>query len=870
MTAVGFEAYWPLLFLLLLPVLGFAGARSRTNSSPRHIAVLTLLRGCALVALVLALMRPVWQAGGVDVSVVYALDVSRSVAGGFVQSALEFMRKANAQGHPAGARYVVFADRPRLVDNVDEIPAITVVSGQSASAPVSSSVVGNGAIDQGATNLERALDQALQGFKADDVKRLVLFTDGNQTDGDVWRVLPRLKAEGVRVFAFPATPRTTSDAWVESIETADIVRRDEPVSVNVRVMSQQQTRARVRLLAAGEQIGARNVSLSAGENDVALQVRLRQQGSVALTAEVRADNDEVSDNDSLTQAVWVSARPRVLYVEGQPDASKYLRDALTREGLDVTVAPGTELPVSVSGLSSFDAVILSDVPVADFGAARMQALESYVRDQAGGLIFAAGETTFGESGLAGSSLEKVLPVEFKAQEKRKDLALVICLDRSYSMKGRPMDLAKAGTRAALALLEEQHRFGVVAFDSQPHEAVPLQFVRSKRKAEDLIDRIQASGQTNIYPALATAWRMLQNVDTKRKHVILLSDGDTAPADFERLLKRMTDAQITVSTVTLGRAGDPELMGKIARWGKGKAYVAEDVAQVPEIFIQDTQDVSRTTLIEDPFKPVVKRKIEALRGLDFAQAPPLLGFASTKAKDSAEVFLATESGSPILARWQYGLGRTVMFASDVKNRWAAQWLEWPGYGRFWGQVVRETLRRDTGEDVSLRIARDGGEAQVSLSLVTSDGKWRNGVTPGLRVTRPDGSKATLQLRQTGPGQYAGKMPVATSTNAPFVFELIEGGGITRDMTRRAGERRLYYPYPDEYRSLPPNMNLLRALTEETGGKLAPEIAEIFAAQGDRGSSRKPLWPWFAGIALLLYLCDIAVRRAPWFRHWLEAG
>jgi len=93
-------------------------------------------------------------------------------------------------------------------------------------------------------------------------------------------------------------------------------------------------------------------------------------------------------------------------------------------------------------------------------------------------------------------------------------------------------------------------------------------------------------------------------------------------------------------------------------------------------------------------------------------------------------------------------------------------------------------------------------------------------------------------------------------------------ITRDMTRHAGERRLYYPYPDEYRSLPPNMNLLRALAEETGGKLAPEIGEIFAAQGDRGSSRTPMWPWFAGIALLLYLCDIAVRRAPWFRHWLE--
>ena len=871
MTAVGFEAYWPLLLLLLLPVVWGAGARSRTNSSPRHIAVLTLLRGCALVALAVALMRPVWQAGGADVSVVYALDVSRSVAGGFIQSALEFIRKANTWGQPADARYVVFADRPRLVDSAEEIPRIAVVSGRLMSAVATARDVDadSGVINQGATNLERALDQALLGFKPDAVKRLVLFTDGNQTDGDVWKVVPRLKAEGVRVFAFPATPRTTSDAWVESIEAPDIVHRDEPVTVTVRVVSQRQARGRVRLLTGGEQLGARSLTLAAGENDVALQVRLRQQGAVALIAEVQAEGDELPDNDRMTQALWVNARPRVLYVEGQRDASAYLRDALTREGLDVTVASGADLPEAASGLSAFDAVIVSDVPATDLGAERMQALESYVRDQGGGLVFAAGETTFGQSGLSGSALEKVLPVEFKAQEKRKDLALVVCLDRSYSMKGRPIDLAKAGTRAALDLLEEQHRFGVVAFDSQPHEAVPLQFVRSKRKAEDLIDRIQASGQTNIYPALATAWRMLQNVDTKRKHVILLSDGDTAPADFERLVKRMTDAQITVSTVTLGRAGDPELMGKIARWGKGKAYVAEDIAQVPQIFIEDTQDVFCTTLIEDPFKPVVKRKIEALRGLDFAQAPPLLGFASTKAKDGAEVFLATESGAPILARWQYGLGRTVMFASDVKNRWAAQWIGWTGYGRFWGQVVRETLRRETGEEIGLRVTRDGGEAQVSLNLVSGDGTWRNGMTPSVRVTQPDGSKGTLQLRQIGPGQYTGKVPVATAASAPFLFELAEGGGITREMTRRAGERRLYYPYPDEYRSLPPNVGLLRALAEETGGKLAPEVADIFALQGDRGLTRMPLWPWFAGIALLLYLIDIAVRRAPWFRRWLEA-
>ena len=143
-------------------------------------------------------------------------------------------------------------------------------------------------------------------------------------------------------------------------------------------------------------------------------------------------------------------------------------------------------------------------------------------------------------------------------------------------------------------------------------------MRSKRRAEDLIDRIQASGQTNIYPALATAWRMLQNIRAKRKHVILLSDGDTAPADFERLLKRMRTPRSRVSTVTIGRTGDPELMAQDRALGQGQGLRGRGRSSRCRRSSSRTRTACRRpTLIEEPFRPVVKRKIEALRGLDFA-------------------------------------------------------------------------------------------------------------------------------------------------------------------------------------------------------------------------------------------------------------
>jgi hypothetical protein len=177
MSWVAFEAHWPLALLALIPLLWWVRMRSRTNLGPRHLTTLTFLRTCAVTLVVLALMRPVWTAGSSAVSVVYALDVSRSVATAFIQSALEFTRRATKEGGPASARYVVFADSPRLAASVEAVSKLAVTQ--------RSDFAEGAAIRQGATDIERALDEALLGFAPDEVKRLVLFTDGNQNHGDV-------------------------------------------------------------------------------------------------------------------------------------------------------------------------------------------------------------------------------------------------------------------------------------------------------------------------------------------------------------------------------------------------------------------------------------------------------------------------------------------------------------------------------------------------------------------------------------------------------------------------------------------------------------------------------------------------------------
>jgi hypothetical protein len=249
-------------------------------------------------------------------------------------------------------------------------------------------------------------------------------------------------------------------------------------------------------------------------------------------------------------------------------------------------------------------------------------------------------------------------------------------------------------------------------------------------------------------------------------------------------------------------------------------------------------------------------------VNFARAPALKGYVQTKAKRFSDVLLEVKAGVPLLVETHYGLGKTVGFLSDVKNRWAADWLAWPGYARLWAQVVRDSARRETGEGVSWRVRRVGDGAEIELTALATGGAFRGDLVPAVRITAPHGATRRTTLHEVAPGRYRARVPVSADAAAPWRFDLLSGPGLSAVAAARAGSRRLYYAYPDEDRVRPANLAVLRALSEQTGGMLAPAEAEIFRPRGDGGVRRVALWPFCVGLALLAFLLDILVRRAPW--------
>ena len=131
-----------------------------------------------------------------------------------------------------------------------------------------------------------------------------------------------------------------------------------------------------------------------------------------------------------------------------------------------------------------------------------------------------------------------------------------------------------------------------------------------------------------------------------------------------------------------------------------------------------------------------------------------GYLVTSSKDLAEVLLVSDAADPLLARWQYGLGRAVAWTSDLRGRWSQDWLQWPGTAQLFSSMVSWTIAPAQGPlRVSLRA--DAASGHIDVQEAAPSG------TPGqvqAHVVLPDGSNQVLAVPATGPGQYGASFPL----------------------------------------------------------------------------------------------------------------
>lgn len=905
-----------LLLVALIPYFSFIAFWSLADLPRMQRFLSVLVRALLIVGLALALARPVATAVRRQVCTVFLVDVSDSVTDGFLDRAHGFIERSREARGENLMRVVTFARRPqrlRFADDAEEIPTLERHVEREPSKAVESSPVadspdgGSGADEEdggaakaapdagrskrkrgppalvvrrdrpgSATDIQAALQLSYGLFPPGTIKRVVLLSDGNQTSGDLLAEASRAKALDVRLHHSTFLDLRPQEALLSKVVLPDRIRVGEPFELTVHVWSSHRMEARVTLF-QGEVIngldGIRNVTLEAGENRYAFRSVSHMAGP--LTYKVRLSNlpeDRFADNNNYVVAADVVGRPTILYVEGEPAAARYLQNALTRSEFDVEVRGPRAFPRSLREMERFDAIILSDVSADFISLAQMQALERYVRDIGGGFIMAGGPNSFGMGGYYGTLIERILPVRFDTERRREQpvLALALVIDKSGSMSGTPIELAKEAARATASMLAPDDLIEVIAFDSRPTTVVRLTPARNRSKIQSDIGRLSAGGGTNIFPALDQAYRDLSTARARTKHVILLSDGQSPTEGISELVQVMAAEGMTVSTVGLGPGADRALLQGIADEAGGRFHHTNDPYNIPRIFTRETSQVTRSAVVEEFFRPVVESRVELIRGVPIDTAPYLRGYVSTRMRPPpAELILSSDLGEPLLARMRVGLGQTVAWTSDVKNRWAVDWLRWPGYSTFWAQLTREVMRqRRAGVEHYMSTEVVGGMVHVTVDAQGADDSFVNGLDTTLRVIDPrDADNPTeLPMRQTAPGWYETRFPMGRA--GTFLLRADHRDEDGRVVAHSAAT--VAAPYPEEYLTVETDRAILEQATNLTGGVAQVDPTSVFEADDDEGVEyHRQLWPYLIALAIALMLLDLLLRRVRLFDRQFKA-
>jgi len=819
-----------LVLLGLVPVLWW-WMRKAPGASRACLA----LKCAAFAVLAIALADP-WAPMRVEkLAVTVLMDTSASMPRESLQHGEAMLRDLVRKKSGADLRLITFAEQPHLRSVPAQPDKVSIPEGVDPKEGM-------------ATDIESAMQLALSTFPAQGARRILLISDGNETHGHALTEALRARERGVAVFTVPTGGTAPLPVKVQSIASPQDVFSGERFLLSLQVDSAGSIPAHVWITSQGHEIGATNADLHGGNNAVDVEAQIAESGVNLMEVHIASGGAE---QVLFSQAVSVR-RPRVLYVTGSHETSAPLLATLKRAQVDVETAAA--FPVN-RGARDWDAVLLDNYPDHDLSPEEDAALEKYVYS-GGGLIFIAGDSNAKLAQDPKTPLEKMLPVR-AAPPPEKPTAVVLVLDKSGSMSGPKIEMAREAARASIKTLRPIDKIGVISFDETFNWVIPMGPAGDLEDKSNLISQITANGGTKIYQAVQSAFDTIVNEQATHKHIILLTDGVSTPGtqeDFPRLERDALAKQVTISTIGVGAYINRELLEELARKTRGKVHFVENPESIPQIINAEVRSNEDLAIQERPVRAVRVRPVEFIDGIDFARAPRLLGFVKAEAKEGSETILRVDVDKPLLVRWRYGLGRVIAFMSDARSRWAAPWVRWTSFGTLWPQMVRDAAHRDRTVRAGVRPGNSERDAVVYYDLL---GDVNNPTAAALNVSAPPHilvevpgeAPRSVSLEETSPGHYEAHIPAGQGG----LYRIVSGS--SELVLPEAG----FYRESEETKPQAINTALLGEISRVTGGRMHPSIDQVLSDRGSLVRERKALWPYWLILALVLNFLEVALRK-----------
>ncbi|MBS4193816.1 VWA domain-containing protein [Lederbergia citri] len=848
---MGLELKYPFLLLLLIPagVVLFLFLKQMKGFKQANKLWITCIRGIVFTLLILSLATPQLVFKTDERNVVFLADSSASMVG-TEDEILSWIEKSVQSKKEKDAFAILSLGKNAAIEQSFQVDKDVIQEFSSN-------------INRYDTNLEQGIQLGGSIFPNDSNGRIVLFSDGNQTSGNILDAARFLKQRGIILDYVPISRHFGQDMAITEFSVPSSLYEGEKVILTMKVESNYAADSKVRITLNDEEIIEKNVQIKEGTNLLTFSHEASETGFYVYKGEILAKGDTFAENNYLQAISNVKGTPKVLVV--QTEQEEFISQILQSSGLIVDQITPEQLPTSLSNYLRYQSILFNNVSATDIGEKKMKLISQAVKDFGTGFVMAGGENSYGLGGYFKTPIEELLPVEMEVKGKQElpSLGLIIVLDRSGSMEGEKLSLAKEAAARSVELLRDKDTLGFIAFDDRPWEIIEATPIQNKEEAIEKIRSVPAGGGTEIYSALEAAFNKLIPLKLQRKHIILLTDGQSATNnDYHALIDKGKETNITLSTVALGQDADKLLLEDLAEYGSGRFYDVVDDSVIPSILSRETAVLTRTYIVDDPFYPNIHPNVD-WNSLFKDGVPEMNAYIAVTPKATAQTILSSEKEDPILAEWQFGLGRTIAYTSDLSGKWAGNWAKWEQWPQFINQLISRTLPSYSSEPYTVHVENRNGQTVIQLESSNSD------LGPiETAVVSQSGEQIDTSMRIMAPGKYE----LVMDHDPGMYFLRIK-------QYSDEGEERLYktgytVPYSDELLLKGNNFSLLKEAASITGGQQLTKERMAFDDLPHYPVKKQPISTWLLFIAFLFFFLEIAIRRfglfpiASWARKYVK--
>ncbi len=828
------------------------------------------LRILVMILIILALCRPALNLGTSKASVIAICDLSDSMPRGSEKSQAEAINII---------RSAMKKDNYLAVVSFGAKPAIEMPPRLKHEAKFTEFIHETG---KGRSDMESALKTALSLIPPESPGRIIIFSDGKYTQKN-----PLKTAEAARARSIPIDYRLFNrplkhDTAILDFSGPEDVPKGRCFIIKAEIMTGRAKKIKYKLF-RGKSLIAYGEKAAAGKTlRLFFRDMAKKPGVYSYGLYVTGDeNDPMPENNNARLLVNIKGKLPVLLVNATGKSA--LKPAVEKGGFEVKNIKAASFRPSFENLSSYQAVILENIPAQAMGRFGMENLAAWVHDASGGLVMTGGENSFGPGGYFKSPLERILPVsmEMRKEQHKLKTALVIALDRSGSMGagvegGRTkMDLANEGAVSVLDLLMPSDEFGLIAVDSKPHKIVDFE------KAEDaasfrgkILSIDSGGGGIFVYEALVESARMLEKSSAPIRHIILFADAADAeePGKYKEFLDKCVKSNITVSVIGLGSPDDrdAELLRDIGARGKGRCFFAVHPLDIPRLFIQDTFMVTRRSFIEKStpvkFSPAISGIFQ--QGLK-EKIPAIGGYNLCYMKPGADMGIITldKYKAPVMAFWQAGQGRALCYTGEADGKFTGAFGKWDRAGDIFAGAVKWVTKGQAGLPPDMLITKRLKKGILNIRLEL-DPERKNEIIKTLPV---------ITVLKSMPGKKTFTRLEKMAWASPDALELdvpLSGKEIVLPVVKIPDFDRVIrlspscLPYSPEYMPAPENAGEknLEKLAEMTGGKQRADLGAIWDEMPVKPGF-KEIGPLIALAAAFFFLLEIFERRTGFFENFI---